>query len=419
MLFGEDGLYFGDVSAAQIAELHGTPVYVIDAEAIERRLVSLRQAITHRPLRILYACKAYANVAVLRYMRSLGVGLDACSPGDLAFAEAAGFTPEEVSYTGVSLKDDELRLVAEKHVHFQCGSLSQLERFGRIAPGRSIGLRINCGTVPSAHDHVQRAASFSKFGVLFEELEEARRIASHWHLRLEAVHAHVGSDISEVEPMLGALDRLVAAANALPDVVTVDVGCGWTVPQNPEDPDFDMLHYGVEVSKRMAALARLRGRSVELVLEPGAYLISEAGILLTRVCEVRSSVEPGDGGSPAVAYVDTNSNHVMTAGLFGAYHPIWHAERPRALAVERYNVAGNLMQASDLLAEARPLPRLREGDLLAIGNCGAYAASRASTFNERPRPPEVLVDRGGFRLVRRAETVTELLSHQIGTPDSS
>jgi len=406
-------VYIGDIPATELAERFGTPLYALDAEEIARRYRRFVADIAYRPLHVRYAIKANANVGVMRYLRELGAALDACSPGDLAFADAAGFGPDDVFYTGCAISDNELRQVAARGVFFNADSLSQLARYGRYAPGRPVGLRINTGVVAGFHAHVRSGGLSSKFGLHPAQMPEALAIAARHGLRVVALHTHLGSDIFEPAAPLAALDVLVAVAEPLSALTLIDVGGGWGVPFMAGDPEFDMATYGAGVTARLGALSARRGREIAFHVEPGAYLLSDAGVLLTRVTELKPPVLVHSELTPFFAGTDTSYNAAVSTVLYGSYHGLYVADRAEAASTHTYDVVGHLMQAGDVLARGRPLPELREGDLLVMLNCGSYAASRAPQFNERPRPAEVLVQGSQARLVRRAEGVADLLSHQV------
>lgn len=406
-------VYLGDVAATDIAAVYGTPIYVIEPEVVKAQYQAIIRSIQYRPLVVHYACKANANVQVMRFLRELGAALDACSPGDLAFGAAAGYPPKDIFYTGNSVSDHELRLIADARVLFNADSLSALERFGRIASGSAVGLRINCGVVAGFHPHVQSAGRSSKFGIHPGQLDEARMIATTHGLRLVGLHAHLGSDIFDIAPPLEALDLLIEISHAIPDLEFIDVGGGWGVPFAPGDAEFDLRAYGEAATARMSSLSRVRGRPISFRVEPGAYLMSDAGALLARITDLKPSIMVDDSRTPSFAGTDTSYNHCISAVLYGSYHRILVADRADAPATNSYHVAGNLMQAGDLLAKDRSLPELHLGDLLLILNCGSYTFCRATTFNERPRPAEVYASAGKLTVIRRAETIDDLLALQI------
>jgi diaminopimelate decarboxylase len=406
-------LYLRDLAATEIAARYGTPLYVMEIDRVKTQYRQFLDGISYRPLVVLYACKANANVQLMRALREMGAWLDACSPGDLAFGAAAGFTPDQISYTGSSVSDDELRLVVDRRVSFNADSLSQLDRYGRLAPSQAVGLRVNCGVVAGFHSHVQSAGSQSKFGIHPGQLQEALVVARRHDLRVTGIHTHVGSDIFDVDTPIRALDVLIRLSYSLSDLEFVDVGGGWGVPFITGDPSFDMASYGKAVSMRMGDLSAARGRPITFRIEPGAYLVSDAGTLLTRVTDLKPPVTVNEALTPYFVGTDTSYNHVFSAAMYDSYHEIVVADKADAPTVQTYHIVGNLMQAGDILAKDRPLPVLELGDLLVIKNCGAYSACRAPTFNERPRPAEVMVDGREAYLIRRQETVEDMLAHQV------
>lgn len=409
----KDGVVLlGGVPATDIAIRFGTPCYVFEAEAIRARLRAILSAVTYRPLRVHYAVKAHANVAVLQLLRTMGAGLDACSPGDLAFAEAAGFSSDQVSYACCSATDNELRAIHDWGALFIANSLSQLARYAHIGSSRPIGLRVNCGVEAGFHPHVRSGGPESKFGLHLHQVPEAIEVAGRLGLCVAGLHTHLGSDIMECRPHLSALEQLVELSAHLPDLQFIDLGGGWGIPFVYGEPEFELAEFGIAVSTHMARLCTARGRDVTLILEPGAFLMQDAGFLLARVTDMTPPTTVAGKRTPCFVYLDANCGHVISALLYGTVRRVRPA-RARASATDAYHVCGDLMQAGDVFARAVELSELRVGDVVAIDNCGSYCAVRASVFNQRPRPAEVLVDAGHARLVRRGETVSDLIKDQI------
>lgn len=383
----------------------GSPIFVFDAETIRANIRRLTDAITHRPLRVHFAIKAHANVQILRMMSDLGIGLDACSPGDLAFAQAAGVHPHRVSYTGCGMTDVELSLVIAHGALFVADSLAQLDAYGRLH-GTRVGLRINVGVEAGFHQHVRSCGPAGKFGVHPHQLPEALALADRHGLRLTTLHVHLGSDLFDPAAPIAALERLIAMAAQTPHVDTIDVGGGWGHPFHPGDTPFDMEAYGAEVSRLLAPTG------LGLLLEPGGYLVQNSGFLLTRVTEIKPATLSGNQRTPSFVFVDTSTNHTISALLYQTQRGVWRGGCPVPTTGD-HHLCGNLMQAGDVLARGLELDGVEVGEVLAIENAGAYCAVRASTFNERPRPAEVLVDGECARLIRRAEDNSDLLRPQI------
>jgi diaminopimelate decarboxylase len=402
----------GAVLATDLADTYGTPLYAYDVAIIRRRYRLLASAIPDHPVRVLYSCKANPAVGIVRLLRALGAGLDACSPGDLAVAAAAGHPPNEVSYVGFGTNDAELDTVAASGAFFTADSLSEIERYGQRRPGASIGLRINSGVAVGFHAHVQASARTAKFGLHPPQLADALRLTERYDLTVTGLHGHIGSDILDPEPHLDLLSLLVELSRQLPHLEFLNIGGGWGTPFAAGEAEYPLGDFGERAAQLLARAEGERGHAVALRVEPGAYLVMDSGVLLTSVTELKPPVPLGNDSTPWFACVDSSYNHVASAVLYDTHHPITLARRGNENENENelYHVVGNLMQAGDVLARDRLLPsNLRAGDLLVIEKCGGYSSSRATVFNERPRPAEVLVDSARVTMLRRRETVQDLL----------
>lgn len=403
---------FEGVPASVLAQEVGTPLYVFERQKVEARYMDFFEAIAHRPLEVLYSVKAHASVYLLRVLREVGAGVDACSLGDLVFAAAAGFPSEKISFAGFSLSQAELDRVLATNAFIVADSMDQVERIGRSRRRSELALRINCGITAGFHPHVQFSAVDSKFGIHIGSVSDAQALAERFDLQVVGLHSHVGSDLLEVEPHLRLLACLLELAEGLPGVRLVDIGGGWGTPFLPEDPDYDLACFGKAVTDMLSDFEERTGRPLALRVEPGAYLVMDAGFLLASVTEIKPAVPTRDGQSPWFACLDTSYNHLHSAVAYDTYHPVWIDKKAESIANQRYHVAGNLMQAGDVLAKDRLLPQVGVGDLVVFGKCGGYKACRSSTFNERGRPAEVMVHKGMATMIREAERPEDLVTGQ-------
>jgi diaminopimelate decarboxylase len=412
----------GGVPALEIAAEFGTPCYVHDGAIIRKRYSELHSCLPDGS-GIFYSVKAHANVALLKLLRSLGSGVDACSMGDLEFAKAAGFSGREVSYQSHGVVVDELRQALDLGATVIVDSFGQIEAVGLLRPGALVGLRVNVGIEAGFSPLVRAGARASKFGIHEVDVPAAIAACHVAGLTVIGLHGHLGSDLLEPGPHLELLQRLLSLARFCPDIEFVDIGGGWGTPFLPSSagdryPPVDsevrypLSFLGQEAAAALRAYQIQSNRQIQLRIEPGAYLMMEAGVLLTTVTDVKASTITGDLRTPRFACTDTSYNHVHSAVVHDTFHEILLVNETDERPLERQTVTGNLMQAGDLLASHRLLPRLERQDVLMILRCGAYKACRAPTFNERPRPPEVLVDHGRALLVRRRESDRDLLSHQ-------
>jgi diaminopimelate decarboxylase len=408
-------LLVGEVPASELVERFGTPLYAYDAAEIRRRHTTLAGGLGPE-VEIYYSVKANPALGIVSLLKELGARADACSPGDLAVAGAAGIRGEEVSFAGHALSDADLDAVAAFGAVFVADSIGQIERYGRLRPGAAIGLRLNCGIDAGFHPHVRAGAAGSKFGIHPAQIEQAASAAERASLRVAGLHAHVGSDVLDSATHARLAVRLLEAAERLPNVEWINLGGGFGVPFLPDDHEYDVPDLGRSLRAALDAFAQRTGRSLRARVEPGGYLVMTSGFLLARVTEIKESVESPSGPTPRFVALDTSHNHVVSAVIYGTQHPVWAADAADAPPVWTCDVVGNLMQAGDVIARGRALPDLAPGDVVAIGRCGGYSASRAPVFNERPRPAEVLVDGGAARFIRRAETVADLLRFDVLPP---
>jgi diaminopimelate decarboxylase len=389
-----------DCDGTQIEDLaatYGTPLYVYDGDLIGQRIERVLESLSYRPLRLFYSAKANPAVAIAALMREYGIGLDACSPGDLHLAQLAGFIPEEISYTGYGATDAELASAYAASATVVVDSVDELERIGRRHLGLSVGIRVNPGVRAGFHEHVAAGAASAKFGVPLAELDEARAVADSYGLRLAGLHAHIGSDVLDPEKHISVLRLLGERAGGLD---WINLGGGWGTPRRSSGPVYEWNVFD-------QAAHELLPPGVELRIEPGGYLTMDAGWLVTRVVRI----EQGRGERPATVVVDANTNHLVSALLYRAHHPVTNFRGVGEPAP--FRIVGNLMQAADVLLDDVQLPTPTAGDLLALGHVGAYASSRATTFNERPRPAEILVRNGRQSLIRRRETVEDLFAKDL------
>ena len=405
-------VFLGGLSATEIASRFGTPCYVFEAQTIRTRLNSIWESVAHRPLRVNYAVKAHANVAILQLLRAMGAGLDACSPGNLVFAEAAGFTADQITYSSCSATDEELRLAHSRGVLFIANSLSQLERYAGLGNSRPIGLRVNCGIETGFHPHVRSGGPESKFGIHPHEIPEAIETANNLGLRVAGLHTHMGSDVMECGPYLASLECLIGLSSDIPDLEFIDLGGGWGIPFSDGWPEFELSGFGKSASALMSRFCVDRNRPITLILEPGAFIMQDSGFLLAKITDITPPAWVGGQPTPHFVYLDANCGHTISALLYGTVRRVRPA-RARASVTNTYHICGDLMQAGDIFARNQELTELKIGDIMTIDNCGSYCAVRASVFNQRPRPAEVLVDTGQARLVRRGETAADLLNDQI------
>ncbi len=386
--------------AESIARDHGTPAYVYSARRVRNRCRALRRAFPGVGLR--YAMKANANPSLLREIRGCGLGVDTVSPWEVRLARQCGFRRSEIIYSGNSPSDDDLRAVHSAGVMINLDALSSLRRYGAMAPGARVSFRVNLDIGGGHHPHVVTAGSDSKFGLSPDDLPEARAIAKEHGLRVVGLHQHIGSGIFDVGLFLSALDPLLALAGEFPDLEFVDAGGGFGVPYRPEETPVDLPAWGRAVRERFDRAVQSTGRPLQFLLEPGRYVVCDAGVLLTRVTTVKRTRDRVFVG------VDSGMHHLIRPALYQSWHPVVNLT-PRTGEPARCFVVGPICESGDVLAEDRWMPVPEEGDLLAVGNAGAYGYAMASHYNLRARPVEVLVDGTEVTRVRARERYRDVV----------
>ncbi|MCR9248453.1 MAG: diaminopimelate decarboxylase [bacterium] len=397
------------VRLTELVDRFGTPLYVYSGAAIDDRAARLRAAFGEDAV-ICYAVKANSNLSLLRRLAAQGLGFDLVSGGEIERLAAANLSAAQGVFAGVGKEPWEIEAaVAAGILFFNVESEHELPLLAAAAraTGRTIpvALRLNPNVAAGTHAYITTGKSENKFGIaLARAAEVVRAIVDEPGLELRGYHVHLGSQLRSVQPYVDALDRVAAFADADPrhrDGVThYDLGGGFGIS------------YGEGLELDVAAVAeqllpRLEDRGWTPVLEPGRYLVGDAGVLVTRVLGGKQQ-----GGTEFVL-VDAAMNDLLRPALYQADHPIAPVAPARAGPSRRVDVVGPVCETGDFLARGRELPPLAAGDLLAVFGAGAYGASMASNYNSRRRPAEVLVDGGTARLIRRRESFTQLFQNEV------
>ncbi len=403
----QDALVCDGVPLATLAQALGTPLYVYSARAIRRAYRALDDALAPYPHRLHYAFKANSTHAIVRLLRDLGSGADANSVGEIEIAVRAGFAPSDIVFTGVGKSPDELdRAVQLGLKAINAESAGELERIDRIARARGtrarVALRVNPDIDALTHAHISTGLRSDKFGVLLEEARAVyRRMAEQSGLHPVGIHVHLGSQMVTLDPIAQAAAAVVDLARDLRqdgiELEHLDLGGGLGI-------SYDGSPVPTAAEYAAAILPVVRESGLALVLEPGRAIVGAAGALVARVVDLK---QRPDGQCFAV--LDAGMTELIRPALYGAFHRI-EPVAPRNGQAVRYDVVGPVCESSDMFGEARLLPPLEVGDLLAVLDAGAYGSAMASTYNRRPLPAEVLVGDGGWRVIRRRQTIDDLAS---------
>ncbi|MEF3099778.1 diaminopimelate decarboxylase [Raoultella terrigena] len=391
----------------------GCPVWVYDAQIIRRQIAQLGKFDVVR-----FAQKACSNIHILRLMREQGVKVDSVSLGEIERALAAGYDPqqhpEDIVFTADLIDDATLERVKELQIPVNAGSVDMLSQLGEVSPGHRVWLRVNPGF---GHGHSQKTntgGENSKHGIWYSHLPAALEVMRRYQLQLVGIHMHIGSgvDYAHLEQVCGAMVRQVIEFGQ--DLQAISAGGGLSIPYREGEEAIDTDHYYGLWNAAREQVAKHLGHPVKLEIEPGRFLVAESGVLVSQVRSVKEM------GSRHFVLIDAGFNDLMRPSMYGSYHHI------SALAADGRDlsaapmvetvVAGPLCESGDVFTqqeggkvETRLLPDVAPGDYLVLHDTGAYGASMSSNYNSRPLLPEVLFDNGSARLIRRRQTVQELL----------
>lgn len=395
------------VSLAALAAREGTPLYVYSASAIRQRIRALREALAGMDAGIRYAVKANGNVAILHLLAAEGAGADIVSGGEMERALRAGMPARDIVFSGVGKSDAEIDAALRAGIgRFNVESHAEMEAIQRIAAARGTvavaSVRINPDVDALTHAKISTGKAENKFGVSIREARGWFDARAQWpNVRLDGLHMHIGSQLMSLEPIRQALQRMAAFWRELEAaghaVASIDVGGGLGVRYREAERAPDAGRYVAAIRE---ALAGFRGR---ILLEPGRWLVAEAGVLLARVLLEKQ------GEARRFLVLDAAMNDLLRPSLYEAWHDIVRiGDDAREPVV--YDVVGPVCETGDTFASGRELPRCEAGDLVAILGAGAYGASMASTYNSRPLPAEALVDEGRYALVRRRQRFEDIIA---------
>ncbi|HZW80331.1 MAG TPA: diaminopimelate decarboxylase [Candidatus Deferrimicrobiaceae bacterium] len=412
----KSNLYCEDVALTKIAERYGTPLYVYSATAILERLSDFQKAFRSVPHTICYSVKANSNLNILRLLAREGCGFDVVSGGELERVLVADRrAARKVVFSGVGKSRDEMTAALKAGILlFNVESESELwvlaECAARARRVARIALRVNPDVAAHTHPYISTGLRKHKFGVPIRNARElyAKASASRY-LKVAGVSVHIGSQITDIAPFAEAVVRVVALVRDLRAdghrIDYVDTGGGLGIDYQKLASDF--ADYAARYAR--AVTNPLRGVKVHLLLEPGRAIVGPAGVLLTSV------IYRKENGGKHFLVVDAAMNDLIRPALYGAYHEIVPAVQPKETLskIEVADVVGPVCESGDFFARDRELPRVEEGDLLAILDVGAYGMALASNYNSRPRPAEILVRGKSAKVIRRRETSRELYSAEL------
>lgn len=383
----------------------GTPLYVYDAEKIVHQLRVLKHAFSASDVRIKYAAKALTNLSILKLLRTYGSDVDVVSIEEAHLALRAGFKPAQIMFTPSGVNFSEIVQGVELNLTINLDNLTALEEFGQKYQNNfPCSIRLNPHILAGGNYKISTGHNNSKFGISVYQLNDIRDIVKKHNMHINGLHMHTGSDITESEVFLKMAEILFGVAREFPRLRFIDFGSGFKVAYKQDDIVTNVYDLGLKLTKVFNEFCQSYGRKLEMHFEPGKFIVSEAGVLLMKVNVVKPT--------PSLTFVgvDSGLNHFIRPMMYDAYHEIVNISNP-AGPLKLYTIVGYICE-TDTFGSDRQLNEVREGDILALKNAGAYGFAMSSNYNSRLRPAEVLLLNGQAKLIRERETLEDLWRHQ-------
>ena len=387
-----------------IAKKYGTPTYVYHAETITQQYKKLITAFEKSDVVFFYASKALTNINILTHIKSLGANIDCSSINEVKLALHAGFEPTRILYTSNGIAFDEI--VEAKHlgVHINIDSLSNLEKFGKqFGHSYPVGIRLRPNILAGGNLKISTGHDKSKFGIPVNQINNVVELVNEHNIFIQGLHIHTGSEIKDVDVFVKGIEVLFDLIPLFKELEFIDLGGGFKVPYKTGDEETDMQLLAEKVKE--AFDNHPHGKHLQIWFEPGKFLVSDCGYLISKVNVIKETATVSFVG------IDTGFNHLIRPMFYDSYHMIKNISNP-AGEEKNYAVVGNICE-TDTFAWDRKLNEVHEGDYLAFYNAGAYGFEMSSNFNSRFKPAEVLVKDGEALLIRKREEFEDLLRNQI------
>ncbi|MDD2533691.1 MAG: diaminopimelate decarboxylase [Eubacteriales bacterium] len=388
---------------------YGSPLYVYNEQIFRDRCHDMQSLVDYERFTANYSIKANSNINLLAIAREEGMYADAMSPGEILFLEQAGYSPEQIFFVPNNVSREELQFAIDHNVLTSLDSISQLDLFGQLNPGGRVAIRINPGVGAGHHEKVVTGGKKTKFGISMDQMDQVQTTLKRYQLHLVGVNQHIGSLFMEPQPYLEAARHFLSLAEQFSELELVDFGGGFGIPyhklEGQERLDLQTLKH--ELTALIRGFVAKYKRPVLFKSEPGRYVVAESGVLLGTVHAVKQN------DASTFVGTDLGFNVLARPMMYDSWHDIevFHQGELQATdgPLKTVSVVGNICESGDIIAKHRELPPIVEGDVLAVLDAGAYGYAMSSTYNNRLRPAEILIQKDGqTRLIRRREVFEDL-----------
>ncbi|MBP5454110.1 MAG: diaminopimelate decarboxylase [Lachnospiraceae bacterium] len=409
--FVEKVNFFGNTNAEELAKKYGTPLYVYNENILRDRMHKVSQVITKYPYTANYSVKANTNIHILKLAHEEGLNCDAMSEGEIRMLEAAGFEYERIFFVPNNVSDEEMKYAIERNIMTSLDSLAQLRRYGKLNKGGKCAVRINPGVGAGHHEKVVTGGKKTKFGISEEDIDEIFEIAKEYNLTIAGINQHIGSLFMEPTPYLEAVSNLLRIAKRFKNLEFIDFGGGYGIPYHKldDEAEYDIQGFKERLEPILDKFVVEYGYAPLFKSEPGRFCVAEGSVLLGRVYATKTNAGKEYAGT------DIGMNVLVRPSMYDSWHDaeiIRNGKVVKRDNLKEITICGNICESGDLLCKERPVPDIKEEDIVCLLDTGAYGYSMCSNYNSRPRPAEVLITKTGEdKVIRKRETYEDLLRH--------
>lgn len=399
-------LFVDNKKIFELIEKYGSPLYVYDENTLRLRCREMKNLLPNKNLRVNYSAKANSNLSLLKIVKEEGLDVDAMSPGEIFIQLHAGFSQEQIFYIGNNVSAEEMSYAIKNNVLVSVDSLSQLDLYGRINPNGRVAIRFNAGNGAGHHEKVVTAGKKTKFGVQKEFVPQVKELLAKYNLTLVGINQHIGSLFMDYKPYVEGVKSLLEIAKEFPNLKFIDMGGGFGVPYREGEARLDLNKLSFALDEVLTEfLEDYDNKDVIFKIEPGRYISAECGVLLGEVYSIKENY-----GNKYVG-TDLGFNVLARPVMYDAYHEIYVAKKSDNYSEqESVTVVGNICESGDIIAKDRLLPKIEEGDIIAVMNAGAYGFAMDSNYNCRLKPAEVLITLDGMdKLIRRRDKLENII----------
>ncbi|MBQ3890750.1 MAG: diaminopimelate decarboxylase [Lachnospiraceae bacterium] len=409
--FVEKVNFFGNTNAEELAKKYGTPLYVYNENILRDRMHKVSQVITKYPYTANYSVKANTNIHILKLAHEEGLNCDAMSEGEIRMLEAAGFEYDRIFFVPNNVSDEEMKYAIDRNIMTSLDSLAQLRRYGKLNKGGKCAVRINPGVGAGHHEKVVTGGKKTKFGISEEDIDEIFEIAKEYNLTIAGINQHIGSLFMKPDPYLEAVSNLLRIAKRFKNLEFIDFGGGYGIPYHKldDEAEYDIEDFKKRLEPILDEFVKDYGYAPLFKSEPGRFCVAEGSVLLGRVYATKTNAGKEYAGT------DIGMNVLVRPSMYDSWHDaeiIRNGKVVKRENLKEITICGNICESGDLLCKERPVPDIKEEDIVCLLDTGAYGYSMCSNYNSRPRPAEVLITKTGEdKVIRKRETYEDLLRH--------